>query len=365
MMHAGRLNKAQEIAALIREAFSGVRLGNGIGLREAHGLDDHEDAQACATYRANDEKDDWSRISIDELNACYSSLSFFDAAGMRFHLPAFLIADLNGGYLQDMSFQLAFLNDYSIAQYALLSPAQRKAVSAYLQFMLEDESGRILSSHATSYHARFVDTPAMYTLSKPAGSTLVIDVERRCSRVVIAGAHGPARFADKWEPARRETGRGRSLEQLLRQNDGVDDVDHAVGRNDVGLDDLGVVDRDGAVHGVDRQRLTLHGLDLSSVDLRGHDFAWYDVVGQDGGELLLIHQQCFERARRQLGERFVGRREYREWALALQRVDQTGFLHRLDQRLELAGGDRRVHDVGGKCDRSGGCKRGRGDKTGE
>jgi hypothetical protein len=138
---------AQEIAALIKKAFSGVTLGDGIGLREAQGLDDHEDAEACATYRASDEKDDWSRISIDELNACYSSLSFFDAQGMRFHVPAFLIADLNGGYLQDLSFQLAFLNDYSIAQYALLSPAQRKAVRIYLQFILDDERHVISHPH--------------------------------------------------------------------------------------------------------------------------------------------------------------------------------------------------------------------------
>ena len=138
---------AQEIAALIKKAFSGVTLGDGIGLREAQGLDDHEDAEACATYRASDEKDDWSRISIDELNACYSSLSFFDAQGMRFHVPAFLIADLNGGYLQDLSFQLAFLNDYSIAQYALLSPAQRKAVRIYLQFILDDERHAISHPH--------------------------------------------------------------------------------------------------------------------------------------------------------------------------------------------------------------------------
>jgi len=131
---------AQEIAALIKDAFSNVTLGGGIGLREAQGLDDYEDTETCASYRANDEKDDWSRIPIDELNSCYSSLSFFDAEGMRFHLPAFLIAELNGGYLQDMSFQLAYLNDYSIGQYALLSPAQRKAVRAYLLFILEDES---------------------------------------------------------------------------------------------------------------------------------------------------------------------------------------------------------------------------------
>ena len=131
---------AQDIAALIRDAFSGVTLGKGIGLREAQGIDDYGDAKTCASYRAQDEKNDWSRITTDELNGCYSSLSFFDAEGMRFHLPAFLIAALNGDYLQDLSFQLAHLNDYSIGQYALLSAAQRQAVRACLMFMLEDES---------------------------------------------------------------------------------------------------------------------------------------------------------------------------------------------------------------------------------
>lgn len=139
-MPAERGRDVREIVALIEEAFSGVRLGKGIGLREAQGLDDYASAETCAAYRANDEKDDWSRIPVGELNACYSSLSFFDAEGMRFHLPAFLIAELSGGYLQDMSFQLAFLNEYSMGQYALLSPAERKAVRAYLLFLLDDES---------------------------------------------------------------------------------------------------------------------------------------------------------------------------------------------------------------------------------
>ncbi|MBI3528277.1 MAG: hypothetical protein HY067_09935 [Betaproteobacteria bacterium] len=139
-MPAERQINAKEIAAFIKEAFSNVTLGNGVGLREAQGLDDYADAETCSSYRANDEKNDWSRISVVELNACYSSLSFFDAEGMRFHLPAFLLAGLSGGYLQDLSFQLAYLNDYSIGQYTLLSPAQRKAVRAYLLFILEDES---------------------------------------------------------------------------------------------------------------------------------------------------------------------------------------------------------------------------------
>src|SRR3954462_14330046 len=136
----------QALVSLIREAFSGVTLENGIGLREAQGIDDYAYAQTCAAYPTGDEKQAWSRISIEELNACYSSLSFFDAKGMRFHLAAFLIAELSGEYHQDMSLQLAYLNDYTISQYGLLSPAQRSAVRAYLQFVLRDP--RYAFSHA-------------------------------------------------------------------------------------------------------------------------------------------------------------------------------------------------------------------------
>ena len=134
------------LVSLIRDAFSGVTLEDGIGLHEAQGLDDYAGEQTCAAYRARDEKLDWSRISTDELNACYSSLSFFDAKGMRFHLPAFLIAELGGTYHQDMSLQLAYLNDYTIAQYGLLSPNQRAAIRAYLGFILRDS--RYAFSHA-------------------------------------------------------------------------------------------------------------------------------------------------------------------------------------------------------------------------
>ena len=63
----------------IRNAFSGVKLGKGVGLQEAQGLDDYDDAATRARYRASDEKEDWSRIPAAELNRCYSSLSFFDA----------------------------------------------------------------------------------------------------------------------------------------------------------------------------------------------------------------------------------------------------------------------------------------------
>ena len=49
-----------------------------------------------------------------------------------------------------------------------------------------DATGKTLSSHSTSYHARFIDSPQTYILDKPAGSTLTVDLERRAGRAVVA-----------------------------------------------------------------------------------------------------------------------------------------------------------------------------------
>ena len=123
----------------IREAFAGVTLGDGIGLQQAQGIDDYEPPATCARLRASDEKDDWTRIPAEELNCCNSSLSFFDAEGMRFHLPAYLIADLQGQYRFGMAFSLTHMSDYNISQFALLSAQQRSAVRAFLLHIAESE----------------------------------------------------------------------------------------------------------------------------------------------------------------------------------------------------------------------------------
>ncbi|MCW1886485.1 hypothetical protein OKA04_17235 [Luteolibacter flavescens] len=130
--------KAESICEKIREAFCGVALGNGVGLEEAQGLDGGEDEEACAKLRLEDEIEDWTRISSCRLNACHSSLSFFDAEGMRFHLPAYLIADLKGEYGFHLDFSLTHLSDYNKGQFASLSAHQREAVREYLRFIFEE-----------------------------------------------------------------------------------------------------------------------------------------------------------------------------------------------------------------------------------
>lgn len=53
-----------------------------------------------------------------------------------------------------------------------------------------DATGKTISSHSTSFHARSVDTPNTLILDKPAGETLVVELQRAGNgRALIVNAH--------------------------------------------------------------------------------------------------------------------------------------------------------------------------------
>lgn len=133
--HAADKNR---IIEAITKSFDSVVLGNGVGLYQAQAQDDYKTELEEQAARTNDEKNDWRLISAEELNRCNSSLSFFDAEGMRFHLPAYLIADLKGEYNFGMEFCLTHLSDYSKAQFALFSAEQRDVIRDVLNFWFNE-----------------------------------------------------------------------------------------------------------------------------------------------------------------------------------------------------------------------------------
>jgi hypothetical protein len=57
---------------------------------------------------------------------------------MRFHLPAYLVADLNGGLQTDVLFHLVYMADGAASRFDTLSPAQRDAVREFLLLRLSD-----------------------------------------------------------------------------------------------------------------------------------------------------------------------------------------------------------------------------------
>lgn len=79
----------------IHDAFDDVKLGNGIGIHEANGLDDYAGDIELARLRQLDEQNDWRKLDAELLNQYHSTPSFFDPRGFVFHLPAFLLAELD------------------------------------------------------------------------------------------------------------------------------------------------------------------------------------------------------------------------------------------------------------------------------
>ena len=126
------------VANMIRTAFDSVQLGNGIGLWQAQAIDDYESEDVQLEARKRDRKTDWELLSKEDLQQCGSSLCFFDCEGMRFHLPAFLISELDEEY-GSVLFSLTQLDDYKRAMFEALDQEQRRAVTLFLEYCLSQE----------------------------------------------------------------------------------------------------------------------------------------------------------------------------------------------------------------------------------
>lgn len=142
----------------IEDAFRDVKLEDGVGLWEAQGLDYYESAEACRNRREKDEKEDWHNLSLLLFSECGSSPSFLDAKGMRFHLPFFLLIDLDVyekeiekleygveldidfilthaiNYVGDSRKDAVAMLEYHHSRFALLNTTQIECVIDFLRF---------------------------------------------------------------------------------------------------------------------------------------------------------------------------------------------------------------------------------------
>jgi hypothetical protein len=82
---------SSETIEIIKKAFSGVKLGDGISLREARAIDDHKSVIKRIEARKKDELMDWDKISYKDIEKYSGIFSFLDAKGILFHLPAYMI----------------------------------------------------------------------------------------------------------------------------------------------------------------------------------------------------------------------------------------------------------------------------------
>lgn len=175
-MARSRTRTKEELIKEIETAFEGVTLEDGIGLWEAQGHDDRLSPAECNKLRQDDEKHDWQNIPAVDIYKAQSSPSFFDAKGMRFHLPQFMLLQLGvfeeevNEIMQnkslrvmapDIDFHLTWslskassnseiekrMFHHKDSQFSALNKAQIQAVIHYLEFRQEEIRNQFIENN--------------------------------------------------------------------------------------------------------------------------------------------------------------------------------------------------------------------------
>ena len=138
--------RVEDLLKMIRQAFAGVVLGDGVSLRQTKVLDLYGSEEELRAAWELDEKDDWQKLIDDpELadTSCFGGLCFLDKAGLLFHLPAYLSLAVKHPFEDVVSCLIFRCYPEYCHYFEMLSETQRTCVYAVLSFLqevLEDEN---------------------------------------------------------------------------------------------------------------------------------------------------------------------------------------------------------------------------------
>jgi hypothetical protein len=89
-----------QLIAEIRRAFAGVKREDGITLHEARAIDDYADDEERAAARVKDTDERWEDVPSKHIAEIDPVLSYLDAKGFRYYIPAYmtyaLVTNLEG-----------------------------------------------------------------------------------------------------------------------------------------------------------------------------------------------------------------------------------------------------------------------------
>jgi len=132
--------KEKQLLALIAEAFKDVRLEDGVSLHETIVIDNYGSKDAMMRARSRDEKMDWQKLIHDpellEVNGI-GGLAFYDAKGLRFHLPAYLSVVLMNDWVdiaESLLYNLTSDSEYNRKRLDILDPPMKKCVGEVLKY---------------------------------------------------------------------------------------------------------------------------------------------------------------------------------------------------------------------------------------
>ncbi len=138
-------NQKEYVIQLIHKAFEDVNLEDGVSLHETIRIDNYgETNETLESQIKADERNNWKKLIDDpELAKIHGigGLSFYDAKGLRFHLPAYLCLMIKnpGEDIADICVSLMFtlvqLDEYNRERFSILTVEQRKAVKVFLTYL--------------------------------------------------------------------------------------------------------------------------------------------------------------------------------------------------------------------------------------
>ena len=125
----------------LEATFGEVRRDGGITLHQAHVLDAYGGPEAMAAAATQDPEERWQDIPEDKLARLDGAFPFFDAAGYRFHIPAYLrlyarhLVDNDGAVPSPglWWYSLDGGDFYRGKHYAQLDDAQQTTIASFLR----------------------------------------------------------------------------------------------------------------------------------------------------------------------------------------------------------------------------------------
>lgn len=131
------------VETIIRDAFTGARLGDGLSLGEAEAASDLYrtiSPEQSKERRSSEVKDDWAAVPQSELER--DDIALLDPRGLRYYLPALMLSLLDHYDRSEMWCigTIAALDQrdpHPIGFMSLLSAEQKRAIALYVKALPE------------------------------------------------------------------------------------------------------------------------------------------------------------------------------------------------------------------------------------
>ncbi len=137
----------QTLISSIYEAFKNVHLEDGIGLYEADCIDDYisPDDPVYISWKQRDERENWDKLLPLFLSDGFServhtgNWHFMDAKGKRFHLPCFLLVDVENKLKGENPLIIALIFEpVDLSFLNIFNTSQKQVISDFLEYKTEE-----------------------------------------------------------------------------------------------------------------------------------------------------------------------------------------------------------------------------------